>query len=182
MFPHALKATKKGLDPDLPTWSQAMCGPDRDKWEAAAVSEISSLTEHQTWTLWKKSDLPPTTKILPTTWVFRLKRYPDGRPKSFKARFCVRGDQQVEGIDYSESYAPVASWTTIRMLLCLSVNQEWITKQVDFSNAFVQAKLSDDIYVTAPKGFVAEGAEDDQVVMKLNRSLYGLVQAPLCWY
>ena len=88
----------------------------------------------------------------------------------------------MEGIDYYESYAPVASWTTIRMLLCLSVNQGWFTKQVDFSNAFVQAKLTEEVYVSVPKGFASEEANNEKVVMKLNRSLYGLVQAPLCWF
>ena len=181
MFPTALKLAR-GSDPDLPTWRQAMCGPDQEHWEDAVTKEVHELSEHRTWTLWKRSDLPPKVKVLPTTWVFRLKRYPDGRPKSFKARFCVRGDMQVEGVDYTESYAPVASWTTIRMLLCLSVNQGWITKQVDFSNAFVQAKLSEEVYVTTPQGFSSEEASGEEVVMKLNRSLYGLVQAPLCWY
>ena len=167
MFPSALKMAK-GNDPDLPTWNQAMCSSDRDKWEDAATTEINDLVQHNTWTLWKRKDIPPTARVLPTTWVFRLKRYPDGRPKSFKARFCVRGDKQIEGVDYFESYAPVASWTTIRMLLCLSVNQGWETKQVDFSNAFVQAKLTDEVYVTTPKGFTPEEGSDEEVVMKLN--------------
>ena len=69
MFPNAFKLNK-GTDPDLPTWNQAMCSPKREQCEAAAVTKVEELTKHKTWTLWKRSDLPPNTKVLPTTWVF----------------------------------------------------------------------------------------------------------------
>jgi Reverse transcriptase (RNA-dependent DNA polymerase) len=95
----------------------------------------------------------------------------------------VRGDRQVEGVDYTEKYSPVVSWSTVRMMLCLSLSQDLCSKQVDFSNAFVQAELGSDehIYVAVPKGFAFGGSEDEETVLKLRRSLYGLVQAPLYW-
>jgi hypothetical protein len=93
----------------------------------------------------------------------------------------VRGDRQVEGIDYDEKYAPVVSWSTVRMMLCLSASTGLATKQVDFSNAFVHAHLkpNENIFVACPRGF--ETDTDDAKVLKLRRSLYGLVQAPLYW-
>ena len=83
-------------------------------------------------------------------------------------------------MDYFEKYAPVVSWTTVRMLMVLSLNLGWHTRQVDFSKAFVQAELQEEVYMSMPKHFEAEdGAE---TVLKLNKSLYGLVQAPMYWY
>ena len=87
------------------------------------------------------------------------------------------------GIDYTDKYAPVVSWSTVRLMLCLSVSQNWKTKQVDFSNAFVQAKLDKDVFIGLPPMFSGPNAEDRKdVVLKLNRSLYGLVDAPMYWY
>ena len=113
----------------------------------------------------------------------KVKRYPDGRFHKIKARFCARGDKQVEGVDYFDKYAPVISWSTVRLLLCLSISQGWKSRQVDFSNAFVQATLKESIYVTLPTGFEGpDGQHRSEVVLKLNKSLYGLVQAPMYWY
>jgi hypothetical protein len=125
--------------------------------------------------------VPSDAKVLPSTWVFKIKRYPDGRKRKYKARFCVRGDRQVEGVDYNEKYSPVVSWSTICMMLCLVANSGLATKQVDFSNAFVHAELAKDenIYVALPRGF--ETKNETEKVLKLRRSLYGLVQAPLYW-
>jgi hypothetical protein len=130
-----------------------------------------------------RASLPATVNVLPSTWAFKIKRYPDGRLRKFKARFCARGDRQVEGIDYFEKYAPVVSWTTVRLMISLSINYGWATRQVDFSNAFVQADLKEDVYISLPACFDSdEGISRSDVVMKLNKSLYGLVQAPLYWY
>ena len=94
----------------------------------------------------------------------------------------MRGDRQVEGVNYDEKYSPVISWSTVRLMLCLSISKDLASRQVDFSKAFVQAKLGADehIYIEVPKGFdYAEGEEP--MVLKLRWSLYGLVQAPLYW-
>jgi hypothetical protein len=143
---------------------------------------IRALEEHDTWTVTRRSSIPEGANVLPGTWVFKIKRFPDGRYRKTKARFCVRGDRQIEGVDYFDKYAPVVSWSTVRLLLCLSISNGWKTRQVDFSNAFVQAKLKEDVYISLPAMFEGPKGEGNQeVVLKLNRSLYGLVQAPLYW-
>jgi Reverse transcriptase (RNA-dependent DNA polymerase) len=159
-----------------------MSGDNRAEYREAMAKEISDLEHHGTWKTMKRSEVPQGAKILPSIWVLRLKQYPDGRPRKFKARFCVRGDCQEEGVDYDEKYSPVISWPNVRLTLSMSVSQNWCTRQDDFSNAFVQAKLRDDehIFVHPPRGFV-QGTGTDSVVLKLKRSLYGLVQAPLYW-
>ena len=103
--------------------------------------------------------------------------------RKLKARFCVRGDQQIEGVDFFETYAPVVSLCTVRMLLCLSIQYGWASRQVDFSNAFVQATLKEDVYVTLPALFKDNSnIETNGFFVKLNKSLYGLRQSPLSWY
>ena len=91
--------------------------------------KIEELELHGIWEVMRRSSIKTKNgvkpNIIPSTWAFKIKRYPDGRLRKFKGRFCVRGDQQQEGIDYFESYAPVASWSTIRMLLIMSLQQGW---------------------------------------------------------
>ena len=89
----------------------------------------------------------------------------------------------MEGVDYFEKYAPVVSWTTVRLMLSLIINQDWATRQVYFSNDFFQSALVEDIYVALPTYFESDTGEDRaNIIMKLNTSLYALVHSPLCWY
>ncbi len=179
--PKLLKS--KGNDPDLPTFQQAMTGSYRQEFLDAMQVEIKELEAHNTWIVVKMSEVPKSANILPCTWVFRIKRYPDGRLRKFKARICARGDKQIEGVDYDETYSPVVSWSTVRLLLVLTTKFGWKTRQVDFSNAFVQAKLKEQVYMKVPAMFVdSERGPDEEVVLKLNKSLYGLVQAPKTWF
>jgi hypothetical protein len=178
MVPIAFKM-KAQSDPDMPRYHEAMAGPQREEYQKAMDEEMGQLDKLNAWTIMRKQDVPEGANVLPLTWVLRVKRYPDGRFRKFKARLCVRGDKQVEGVDYFEKYAPVVQWSTVRMMLCLSATQGLKSRQVDFTNAFVQADLKEDIYVKCPEGYGAENGEE--VVMKLNKSLYGLVQAPMHW-
>jgi hypothetical protein len=178
-FPAALKASKK--DPDSPSFQEAMTGPYRKQFLEAMRTEVNKLESHRCWDVVAATNVPEGAKILPTMWVFKIKRFPDGRVRRFKARLVVRGDYQVEGEDCDEKYAPVVPWSTVRLMLSIAASQGLATRQVDFSNAFVQAHLNETkpIYVQAPPTFHSDAA--DKVVLKLNRSLYGLVQAPLYW-
>jgi hypothetical protein len=97
--------------------------------------EIAELEAHGTWTIVRKESMSDGANLLPSTWALKIKRYPDGRMRKNKARFCVRGDKQIAGVDYFESYAPVASWSTVRMVMNLAIQRGWATRQVDFSNA-----------------------------------------------
>jgi hypothetical protein len=87
-------------DPDTPNMGEAMTGPYREEFLAAMRQEIEELEGHKTWKVLKRSSLPEGANILPSTWAFKIKRYPDGRLRKFKAQFCVRGDMQIEGVDY----------------------------------------------------------------------------------
>jgi len=103
--------------------------------------------------------------------------------RKIKARICVRGDLQAEGVDdVWETYAPVASWTSIQMLTILALQRKCVTKQVNFSNAFVQAPLEKNVYVSLPPMFNdASGLDPKSLCLKLNKSLYGMREAPKLW-
>ena len=100
---------------------------------------------------------------------FKRKRYPDGALKKCKTRFCVRGDQHIEGVDVFDTYAPVVSWITVRLLLVLSIIFNMHTQQVDYTNAFYQAPLDQTVCVELPSGFEAPNK-----VLLLKQSEYGL--------
>jgi hypothetical protein len=170
---------------DNPSWEQAMNGPDRDGYFKAAEIEVETLERMDTWEVVERESW---MNVLPTTWAFKCKRYPDGTIRKFKARFCARGDRQIEGVDFFETFAPVVNWTTVRLLLIVSIILGLKTCQADYTAAFVQApidqppewdKMSEEekaksgVYVDMPRGFKQPGK-----VLKLKRSLYGLRQAP----
>ena len=83
----------------------------------------------------------------------------------------ARGDIQIQGIDYDDKYAPVVSWSTVRLVLILACNLGWDTRQIDFSNAFVQEDFKEEVYLNLPPGFTAQDGSKKKKVLKLN-SLY----------
>jgi hypothetical protein len=100
--------------------------------------------------------------------VYIRDRSSDSDPSTNKARFCAGGHRQIEGVDFSETFAPVVNWTTVRLLLVLSQVLNLSTKQVDYTAAFILAPINDTVYLEMPRGFSEPG-----MVLKLKRSLYG---------
>ena len=148
----AYLAKHKAPNPDMPSYHEALTGPHAKEYEQAMITEIKQLMAHRTWTSLPRNEVPlgPDNKprpILKGTWAFKLKRLPDGTPLKFKARYCVRGDLQREGIDFFETYAPVVQWSTVRLLLTLVLANQWVTKQVHYTNAFAQATLNEEVYI-----------------------------------
>jgi len=152
VHPLFLKAKAEASKEDNPNWSQAMNGHFSDDYWKAAVKEIETLEGMEAWEV---VDEKTGMNIIDSTWVFKLKRFPDGLIKKFKARFCARGDQQVEGVDFFETYAPVVQWTTIRLMLILEVLLDLKSKQGDVTAAFLHADLDEgeEVYVRMPRGF-----------------------------
>ena len=147
-----------------------MNGPYSDQFYDAMIEELNTLEQIGAWT---KVPRKKSMNILKSTWAFKIKRFPSGLVRKFKARFCVRGDMQIEGVDFDETNAPVVNWITVRTLLILSQQLNLVTAQADYTAAFPQAELKDEVYVEIPRGFKEEG-----YVYKLNKSLYGLRQSP----
>lgn len=106
-----------------------------------------------------------------------MKRYPDGRIQRHKARLVARGFAQIEGVDYSETYAPTTRYDTIRVLLSLSVSRGLKISQFDVKTAFLHGELEEEVYMDLPDRV----KESTNRVCKLKKALYGLKQAPRCW-
>ena len=180
--PWALKA-KSSKDPDLPSVREALMGPHAEAFWDAMESEITTLETMETWDVVPRSSMPKGAKVIPSTWAFRIKRYPDGRLNKFKARFCVMGNHMEKGVHYFEdAYSPLVGWPTVRAAMLLSASHGWKSRQVDFTNAFCQAPQKDLIYVSVPQHYKLKGFENQDVVLKLKKSLYGQVTSPkLFW-
>ena len=179
--PLVLAAKTTASSADNPTWDQAMKGPFAEEYWRAAEVEVETLERIKAWTVVERE---AGMNVLPGTWAFKLKRYPDGKVKKFKARFCARGDRQKEGIDFTETYAPVAQWTTVRMMLILECLLGLKSKQGDISCAFLHAELgpTERIYVEMPRGFKQYDSKGRPKVLSLLRFLYGLRNSPRAFW
>ena len=177
----AMKASKKGRNPDLPSIQDALSGPHREEFQKAMQKEVEALEKWGTWQGVLRSTIPEDAKVVPLTWAFWIKRKPNGEFDKFKARLVVRGDLQN---DERETFAPVVKWSTIRTVLAFALKNKLKTRQVDFDNAFVQAELSDEesIFCTLPMGCAHATHRNRDVVLKLLKSLYGMKDAPKFWF
>ncbi|WOH04396.1 hypothetical protein DCAR_0623805 [Daucus carota subsp. sativus] len=147
------------------------------KWLKAMEEEIIALKQNETWDLVPK---PPGIKPISFKWVYKIKTHQDGSVERYKARLVARGFSQQYGIDYDETFSPVAKLTTIRVLLALAASNNWKLWQMDVKNAFLHGELDRVIYMEQPRGF--ESKERSDYVCKLRKALYGLRQAPRAWY
>jgi hypothetical protein len=145
--------TMQMQNPDVLTHLQMKPQVDANKFIEAQQPEIEGLMDIKTFEFIPKINLPPKTRYLDLTWTYRHKHRPDGSLKKYKARLCVNGSRQIQGIDYTESFAPVVQWSTIRMVNTLVTMHNLKGKQIDFTQAFPQAKLKEDIYIRFPAGF-----------------------------
>lgn len=147
------------------------------EWRDAVMEEMRALDKNQTW---KVVDLPRGKKPVGCKWVFTVKFRADGTIDRYKARLCAKGFTQTYGIDYTETFAPVAKLNTIRVLLSLAANWDWPLHQLDIKNAFLNGELEEEVYMTFPPGFRKRGEENK--VCKLQKALYGLKQSPRAWF
>ncbi len=122
--------------------------------------------------------------VISSTWAFKCKRHPDGLIKKFKARLYARRDQQLEGIDFFETYAPVVQWTTICLIFVLEILLGLRSMQGDGTCAFLHADLEENkmVYIDMPMGFAQYGKNGKKMCLKLNKTLYGLRQSPRAFW
>eukprot|EP00253_Pinus_taeda_P008546 PITA_08546 len=158
-------------DPD--TFAEASGHPH---WEAAMNEEYHSLLANGTWDL---VPLPKGRKLVRCKWVYRTKYGPDRKVDKHKARLVAKGFSQVEGIDYTDTFSPVAKMNSIRLVLSFAASLKWEVHQMDVKSAFLHGDLHEEIYMEQPIGFIQT---DSSFVCRLKKSLYGLKQAPRAWY
>lgn len=155
---------------------EALKGDHAKQWKQAADAEYQSLMENNTWELVK---LPKGRKAIGCKWVFRVKYSSSGQVERFKGRLVAQGYSQKYGIDYDETFSPVARYSSIRALLAMAVKKKMQIHQMDVVTAFLNGDLREDLYMRQPPGYAQPGKEEH--VCKLKRSLYGLKQSPRCW-
>ncbi|CAI7782472.1 unnamed protein product [Closterium sp. NIES-53] len=165
--------------PDIPTprsYAEAIEGPYSSQWKAAMDAEMAS---------WKSTGTyvdevpPPGANIVSGMWIFRVKRPPGSLP-AFKARYVARGFSQRQGVDYFQTFSPTPKMTTLRVLLHVAAHRDYELHSLDFSTAFLQGSLHEEIWLRRPPGFT--GSFPPSTQWSLRRPVYGLRQAPREWH
>ncbi|CAI7868865.1 unnamed protein product, partial [Closterium sp. NIES-53] len=164
---------------DIPTprsYAEAIEGPYSSQWQAAMDAEMAS---------WKSTGTyvdevpPPGANIVSGMWIFRVKR-PPGSPPVFKAHYVARGFSQRQGVDYFQTFSPTLKMTTLRVLLHVAAQRDYELHSLDFSTAFLQGSLHEEIWLRRPHCFTGSFPPGTQ--WSLRRLVYGLLQAPREWH
>ncbi|CAI7810164.1 unnamed protein product [Closterium sp. NIES-53] len=162
--------------PTLRSYAEAIAGEYSSPWQTAMDTEMAS---------WKSTGTyvdevpPPRANIVDGMWIFRVKR-PSGSPPAFKARYVARGFSQQQGVDFFQTFSPTPKMTTLRVLLHVAAHRDYELHSLDFSTAFLQGSLHDEIWLRRPPGFTGSFAAGTQ--WSLRWPVYGLRQAPREWH
>ncbi|GKA96700.1 retrovirus-related pol polyprotein from transposon TNT 1-94 [Tanacetum coccineum] len=146
-------------------------------WIEAMQEELHEFERLEVWEL-----VPPPDKafVISLKWIYKVKLDELGGILKNKARLVARGYRQEEGIDFEESFAPVARLEAIRIFLAFAAHMNMVIYQMDVKTAFLNGNLREEVYVSQPDGFV--DPDKPNYVYKLKKALYGLKQAPRAWY
>jgi hypothetical protein len=166
------------LSDDPTTYKEAMGSPHAEEWCGSVKKEWESQLANNTFTIIPK---PRGKNIMRVKWVFKTKRNERNEIVRYKARLCGKGFSQKEGQDYFDVFAPVARVTTIRSLLALAAVNDWELDNMDVVTAFLQSEVEEEIYIELPEGYKERGPNGEEMVGKLNKSLYGIKQAARNW-
>ena len=167
--------------------------PDKDEFLKAMNDEVASLFKKRIWKMVPRSEMKHhynemrmkgkdiSREQIMMIWSFKRKRHPDGTFNKCKARLCCHGGQQQWGVNYWDTYAPVVSWSSVRILLTIAKLHNLHTKSVDFVQAYPQAAIQSTIYLRPPAGVVLND-KNGEMVLKLLKNLYGLKDAGRTWF
>ncbi|CAI7901115.1 unnamed protein product [Closterium sp. NIES-54] len=164
---------------DIPTprsYAEAMAGPYSSQWQSAMDAEMASWKSTGTYV---DAVPPPGANIVSGMWIFRVK-LPPGSPPVFNARYVARGFSQRQGVDFFQTFSPTPKMTTLRVLLHVAAQRDYELHSLDFSTAFLQGRLHEEIWLRRPPGFTGSFPPGTQ--WSLRRPVYGLRQAPREWH
>jgi hypothetical protein len=149
----------------------------KKEWADVMTDEYQSIIKNDVWEIVPK---PKSKDVVSSKWLFKIKHVVDGSIEKYKARFVTRGFSQKEGIDYEETIAHVAKYTSIRTIIALAAKMKWKLHQMDVTTTFLNGVIEEEVYIEQPRGFEVEDRKSH--VCKLKKALYGLRQAPRAWY
>ena len=155
------------------SYEDAIRSNESKLWCNAMEDEYKSLITNKTWELTER----PQKNILRNRWVYRIKRGSNNKIERYKARLVVKGFQQIEGLDYVETFAPVVRFDSVRLILAIAASEDMKLRQFDVKTAFLHGSLDEEIYMEQPIGFT----DNTDKVCRLLKSLYGLKQASRKW-
>ncbi|CAG4955863.1 unnamed protein product [Colias eurytheme] len=156
--------------------SDAINGPDSVQWQQAIKEELKSFSDREAWELVER---PVNKTIVKCKWVFKIK-YDCENKVRYRARLVAKGFTQKEGMDYKETFSPVLRYSTLRLLLALSVEKNLDLIHLDVPTAFLNGSLDECIYMEIPACSNMPNCENK--VLKLKRAIYGLKQSARAWY
>jgi len=147
----------------------------------AIKDEIGALERTNTWIV---CAIPPGKTVVGCKWIYTIKLNADGSLERYKARLVAKGYTQKEGLDYVETFSPVARMATVKFLLSVAAPRKWFLDQLDISNAFLNGDLHEEIFMALLPGYVDKDGKPfpPNSVCKLQKSLYGLKQASRQWF
>jgi hypothetical protein len=173
---------KASADPDTMYMHEALKQHDAPEFKKAMQKEWNDQLRNGNFSLIKRTEVPEGAAVLPAVWQMKRKRDIKTRQvKKYKARLNIDGSKMKHGVHFDQTYAPVASWNSIRTLLIMSALHEWHTRQIDYVLAFPQAPVEREIYMEIPRGFKVEHANTKDYVLQLHRNVYGQRQSSRVW-
>jgi hypothetical protein len=162
---------------DPTTYEAAMRSANSSKWLSVMEDELESMKMNKVWDL---EVIPHGAKTVGCKWVYKRKRDSRGNIERYKARLVAKGFTQREGIDYHETFSPVSTKDSFRIIMALVAHFDLELHQMDVKTAFLNGELEENVFMAQPKGFVMSGKE--RMGYHLRRSIYGLKQASRQWY
>ncbi|KAE8218105.1 hypothetical protein CF319_g7952 [Tilletia indica] len=172
-----LRLSADGQELEPATYWEAKKRRDWDKWSKAMDEQMNALVGMHTWDL---VELPAGRKAIGSRWVYKLKLNEDGMADRWKARLVAQGFTQVAGVDYFETFAPVARLDSLRVILALAAHFGWVIHQVDVVTAYLNGDLEEEVYIRQPPGYEKKGPNRN-LVCRLRLPLYGLKQSGRQW-
>lgn len=157
------------------TFQEAVSGPDQVHWRDAIRAEHKSMRLRG---VFRAAKLPTGQRAIGTKWVLKIKRNADGSIDKYKARLVAKGFKQKYGIDYTETFAPVVKYVTLRIVIALAKYFDWPVDQLNVVTAFLYGEMKEVVYISVPEGMEIDSDHD---CLELLKSIYGLKQASRVW-
>jgi hypothetical protein len=141
------------------------------------MEEYNSIMKNNVWEVVPR---PEGKSVVTSKWIYKLKHAADGSIEMYKALFVARGFSQVEGVDYDDTFTPVARYTSIRVVISIAAEMGWKIHQMDVKTTFLNGLIEEEVYIEQPLGFEVHGRESH--VCRLKKALNGLKKTPRAWY